>query len=444
MVKIDMQNDRLTEDQIIGIILAHAQGADAKKYTDNEKYFKGQNPKILAKEKRENGVPDNRVPVPYGRKVSRTTKNYMFNRDVIIKSKDTAFIEKINANNILNDYQRKCSEIGLDLIVHGYGFKLFYTDEKNNVRYAVIEPNEIIPVYSYDIEPRLIAAVRYYKKGGGKNEYVVEVYYKLVNAKYQYIFGDKKLTETEKEKAHGFDAVQVVPYGDNYRMGIFDDVKPIIDGIDTIASSDLDEIEKFALAYLVLTGQKLKPSDAKTIKEKRLFELEKESTLNYLTKQVDSVFNGSVRDFLIAEVHKQTGVPDFASKEFAAESGVALLYKLMGFENLASDIQSVFVSGEIESIKMQSRIINRTDVIPDDIWIEMTRNLPRNVMEKIQEAMGLKNLGISQETVLETLSGILPVEISVELEREEEERAAYVDLNAVPEIPPAKDEETAA
>lgn len=428
------ENGRLGNDAIVTLVRQHMASEIVQKYVDNEKYLKGQNPTIMAKPTKDEGVPDNRVPVPYGRKVSLTTKNYMFNRPVVLQSTDTAFIDSINDNNALNQYDRKTAEVGLDLIVHGYAYKLFYVDraERGGIipRYVVVEQNEIIPIYSYDIEPRLIAAIRYYKREGDK--YFIEVYYSAFSQRFSWTRDSMEIVPEGDEAPHDFPGVPLVIYGDSYQIGVFDAVKPIIDGIDSITSTDINEVDRFALAYLVLKGQKMTKDTVKGVKEKRLFELDEKATLEYLTKTIDTQFHGSVRDFLVAEVHKQTGVPDFASKEFAAESGVALLYKLMGFENLASDIQSVFEAGEIESVKMQSKIIFRTDKIPDDLWIEMSRNLPRNVIEKIDEAIKLKMAGISQKTIVELLAGVLSVSADEEIEREEEERAAYVDLNNVP------------
>ncbi len=185
----------------------------------------------------------------------------------------------------------------------------------------------------------------------------------------------------------------------------------------------------------------MKPETVQKVKEKRLFELEKEATLAYLTKEINGEFNGSVLDFLVNEVHKQTGVPDFASKDFAAESGIALQYKLMGFENIASDIEAVFKEGEYQSIDLINEVVFRNvkSSILDKLafWrkqkrasvdIQMSRNLPEDVKQKIENAKGLKDIGISQKTVVETVSSILPVDEKTEMERKADEKAAYVDI----------------
>ncbi len=441
MIKLELENGRLTDEQVKTLLAAHPSSDDVTKYVENEAYFKGKNPTIINKKKPDDRTtPDNRVPIPYGRKVALTTKNYMFNRPVNYVADDKKYQESLYEVLYLNGHDKKNTAIGQGLIVHGVAYKLFYTDEiSGSVRplWAVVPPAEIIPVYDYSIEPKLIAAVRYYRRGTTP-ETNIEIYYPGLK---QLCTLKDGIFSAREDVPSGYASIPLVVYAGDYRVGVFDAVKPIIDAIDKIVSQDVNEIEKFELAYLVLTGQKMKPETVQKIKEKRLFELEKDATLEYLTKTINGEFNGSVLDFLVNEVHKQTGVPDFASKDFAAESGIALQYKLMGFENIASDIEAVFKEGEYQSIDLINEIILRnagkslTEKMAfwrkqkrASVDIQMSRNLPEDVKQKIDNAKGLKEIGISQETVIEAVSSILPVDEATEMKRKEEEKAAYVDI----------------
>jgi SPP1 family phage portal protein len=378
----------------------------------------------------------------------------MFSKPIQYNAKDTEYVQKIKDVFFVNSNPLKAAKIGLDLIVHGVAYKLFYTKTvagEELPAYSHCDVETIIPIYDYDIEPNLIAAIRYFIKGTGNNQKtMIEVYYATKIVKYELKGESKAVADLNRtdDGAHGFGAVPLVVYGGS-GIGIFDPVKKLIDGVDTILSMDLNEIEKFALAYLVLTGQKLKEEDVERIKQMRIFELEPNSTLDYLTKQIDNAFNGSVLDFLVAEIHKQSGVPDFASKEFAALSGIALLYKLIGFENTANDIESDFIEGEKQSIQRINAILYQSEMV-DGLWdpysfwadnrdktvdIVMSRNLPEDVMSKLNEALAMKTLGMSQERILEYVPTSVVDDVQQELEREKTQREEEYKMFAAAQFP---------
>ena len=460
MIKRNLQLDStLTEAQIIAIVKTH----DNSKYYENEEYFKGDNPTILIegsnkvtvqrpvdgkssrepyKDSNSSQAPDNRIPIPYARKISLTTKNYMFLIPVEYQAKDSKYLAQLNEVFFINDNYKKTNQIGLDLIVHGAAYKLFYTKTINNIEYpayTVIEGNEIIPIYNYDIEPQLICAIRYYPKtidNTSERKYVVEVYYtgfKNVYESESIKLESMTLKIVEERTPYIYDQVPLVVYTDKYGLGVFDAVKKIIDGIDKIISMDMNEIEKFALAYLVLYGAKIKPENVDSIKEKRFFEdLPEKAKLEYLTKQIDGDFNGSVLDFLVDHVHKITSIPDFDSKTFAAESGVALLYKLIGFENVASDIEAIYISGEKQSIELINNVLypdagkwekfkfwkKNTDKMVD---VNMSRNLPEDMKNKVEIAERLKIIGVSMETILEFIPSSIIKDVAEEIKKLEEQ-----------------------
>lgn len=443
MLKMELINRKLNNEQIVKVITEHQGSPEVTKYLDNEAYFKGENPTISNMKKKEDSTyPDNRVPIPYGRKVSITTKNYMFGKPVNYTSDDKNYIGSFYEVFNLNAGDKKNTEIGLDLIIHGVGYKLFYAEEVDGKifpRYVILEGNEIIPIYDYNIEPQLMAGVRYYKRNGSQDTNF-EIYY--AGAKTVGKIRDNKVIELADEVA-SFSQMPLVVYSGSYQVGIFDSVKKIIDAIDKIVSQNMNEIDRFELAYLVLTGQHIDQKTLDEIKQKRCFELDTDTKLSYLLKEINGDFNENVLIRLVAEVHKQSGVPDFSAPDFAAISSLALRYKLMGFENIASDIEAIFKEGEYKSFGLIDEILLRKKRSIIDMllfWrekkqgiidIEMTRNLPQDVKEKLDNALGMKNIGISQETIIDSVSSILPVDEEEELAREEAEKQAYVNLDTV-------------
>ena len=431
------ENKELSDEEIAYII----NNTDLDKFTINNQYYAGNNPTILEKDDPdESTFPNNKITVSYGRKIANTTKNYMFNKPINYNAEDVQYMTQLNEIFFSNENQDKAENIGEDLIVFGVAYKLFYFKENEGKipSYSIIKGSEIIPVYDYDIEPKLICGIRFYtivdNLDTSNTKTMIEVYYDINLIKYEVegtTINETTMMRGEETLPHGFLNVPLVVYGDEYQLGVFEPVIKIIDAIDNITSQDMNEIDKFELAYLVLTGQKLDPDDKDKIKERRFFELETDSTLEYLTKTIDGEFRGNVLDFLVSEAHKQSGVPDFASKEFAAESGIALLYKLMGFENLASSIEKVFKKGEQDSIFIINSVTydaeEKQRFLLDNpgkqVTIEMTRNIPLDTKGKLDEAKAMMELGISKETILKQLPFIEDVDKELkQMEKEEQDK----------------------
>lgn len=412
---------RLTVDQIAYIINNTA--TEREKFTTNNQYYAGNNTTILEKDDPSNDeLPNNKIPIPYGKKLADTTKNYIFTKDVVYNANDNAYMGELHKIFDKNENQDKLENIGEDLIIFGVAYKLFYfsnTDGKYP-RYAVIDGGEVIPVYNYDIEPKLSACIRYFliedMIDSANNKTMIELYYSDNLVKYE-VNGEtieKNALNFIEDKPHGFNVVPMVVYGDEYQLGVFEPYIEMIDAIDNIVSQNMNEIDKFALAYLVLTGQKFDPEDTDDIVEKRIIEIEEGSKLEYLIKTIDGEFRGNVLAFLVDHIHKISGIPDFASKDFAAESGIALLYKLMGFENLAASIEKIFKKGEQNSIFIINSVLYNAkdkqeflELNPEkNVEIKMFRNIPENVKAELEEAKLMKEIGISDETIYDMMSFI--------------------------------------
>ena len=444
-------NGELTDTQIVSII----NGFSQTRYTTNAAYYDGDNTAIFATNTKdtEEITPNNKIPVPFARKIALTTKNYLFARDPIYNAADTDYLEELNKVFRYNWNQSKISAIGENLIVHGVAYKLFYAQSVGATlvpRYTSVSPTQMIPVYSEDIEPVLIAGIRFYVRTDivtNESKTHVEVYY--VDKIVKFIKHPSALTERE-EAMNLFFSVPLVVYGGEELQGVFEPVKEIIDAIDKVISSDVNEIERFEALYLILIGDKLPedPKDVEKMVKRRIFELSESAQMSYLERHIDADFNMQLLDRLINLVHKMSGVPDFDSPEFAAESGVALQYKLMGFENVAAQYEAAFIRGEQESIALINALLyNQPDSYqfaeqnPDKaVDIELQRNMPEDVKARLEEAKVMKDLEVSTETVFGYLPMIKnPGEEAEKVAEEKEknferfQKTAFSQLTAEPE-----------
>lgn len=401
MYRVELVDGRITDTDLNGILDEHA--ADVTRFNKIDTYAKGDNYTILAQANKDDGIPDNKIPVPYGRKILTTIFGYLFGKPIQYELKDenikAALDDRFSA--IKND--KKNAQIGNYLLKYGIGVKLFYIQDESGspqISYSAVDPKTIIPVYDFSIDGELVAVIRYYLKNvGGASVTKVEVYYKDI---IQYFTKTGGKFVPELEKPNGLNSVPCVVYMTDDAQGVFEPVTEIIDAIDTMISTNMNEVQRFELAYLILTGQLMDDDDIDKTKKNGVFMLDKESTIAYLTKQINDTFNGNVLAFLIDQVHKQSCVPDFSSKDFAALSGIALQYKLLDLETLASGHESIFKNGEDEAIKIIINFMLRSSgKYTEPITITMNRNLPEDIASKMAVAIQMQQAGASRRTVFE-------------------------------------------
>jgi SPP1 family phage portal protein len=84
-------------------------------------------------------------------------------------------------------------------------------------------------------------------------------------------------------------------------------------------------------------------------------------------------------------IHKIANSPDFNDEKLLAQSGIAMRYKLVGFENVASSIVANMTKALQRRIELITEIIHLTggEEIWRDVNIVFTRNLPINTVEAV-------------------------------------------------------------
>ena len=121
-----------------------------------------------------------------------------------------------------------------------------------------------------------------------------------------------------------------------------------------------------------------------------------------------------------------------ADETFLAQSGTALAYKLVGFENVASGIVARFTKALQRRIRLICNILNikASDAVWRDIQINFVRNLPVNLTETINLVNSLKGT-VSDATLLSQIPFITDVQAELEaIKAQKEENMAIYGLGA--------------
>ena len=108
-------------------------------------------------------------------------------------------------------------------------------------------------------------------------------------------------------------------------------------------------------------------------------------------------------------------------------SGIAIKYKLIGFENVSSSIVANMTKALQKRIELICAVLHLTgsDNTWRDVQIIFTRNLPENITDTAQAINQLRGI-VSDKTLLSLLPFIK--DIDAELEQIQQEKEANMDM----------------
>ena len=203
------------------------------------------------------------------------------------------------------------------------------------------------------------------------------------------------------------------------------------DAYNNLLSAEIDDFDAFADAYLILKGVVADSDDLANMKRNRVLLMDAEDSAEYLTKNISDTQIQNMLQNINDQIHKMSNSPDFNDEKLMAQSGIAMKYKLIGFENVSSAIVANMTKALQKRIELICEVLNLTDGVTmwRDITITFTRNLPENTIETAQMVNQLRGL-VSDETLLSQIPFITnPAE---EVERVKEQKQLNADLYSFP------------
>jgi SPP1 family phage portal protein len=387
------------------------------------RYYQGKND-ILYRTNIDASKPNNRIAHNYGGFITDMYVGYFLGMPVTYNSEDKGFIEALQDIFNYNDEQSNNAEIGKEASIFGVGYELLYLDEDAQVRFIPLDTREIIPIYSDTITNDLLYVIRYYDVEDLVNytySTKVEVYTSTEIIYYDKI-GGGGLIETNRVQ-HIFGEVPIVEYLNNKeRLGDFETVICKIDEYDKLVSDSLNDFELFADAYMKLTNvEGTQREDLEQLKENRVILVPADGDAQWLVKETPYEHIEAMKTRCVEEIHKLSKCPNLTDINFASNaSGVAMKYKLLGFEDNTAKKERHFEKGLRRRIKLITNVLNIKSNNFDFRSIDavFTRNLPVNEVEQADYILRFRGL-ISDETILEQIPFI--DDVQKELERKSNE-----------------------
>lgn len=415
----------LTTSKIIQII-QQFQTSDKPKLEKYYKYYKGDQD-IMRKAVKDSSKPCNRIVSNYCYNIVQNYLGYLAGLPITYTSQDdmSAIQEILNYNDVDNED----SELLRNALIYGRAFEVCYLDELAQQRFTVLDSRECIPVYDNTLNQELLYVIRFYiteNIGLNNVKYQIDVY-SADSIKSYETDGGFSSCRLLGETKHYYKQVPVSVFSLNTEEeSIFDKVMTLQDAYNNLLSSEVDDFSAFVDAYLILKGITADEEDLADMKEKRILLLDEGADASYLSKNISDTQIENMLSNINDTIHKIANSPDFNDEKFMAQSGIALRYKLVGFENTSSAIVSRMTKALQKRIELITEIMNLTgESMWRDIEIHFTRNLPVNTLEIAQMVNQLRGL-VSDATLLSQLPFV--TDVDRELEILQEQKTANLDM----------------
>lgn len=373
------------------------------------------------------GKPANKVVVNYCYNIVQNYRGYLTGIDIAYSSdKD---IDQVFEVLNYNDVKQEDSNYLQDALVYGCAYEIAYIDEWGKHRFKTLDPKNVIPIYDDTLDQDLVYCIRFWSnKIADKDFYIVEVYSQSEIKTYKSDMGFQTF-ELVKEEPHYFGMVPITVFElNNDRASIFDQIMTLQDAYNKLLSAEVDDFESFADAYLVLKGMMgTDPEDLADMKRNRALLLDNDAEASYLTKNISDTQIQNMLNNINDNIHKIANSPDFNSDKFMAQTGIAMRFKLVQFENASSAIEAEMRKALQRRIELICAIgnIKGDNLSFDDVKITFTRNLPTNLTETAQVVNSLRGL-VSDQTLLSLLPFV--EDSQAELDRLNQQKQMNMDM----------------
>ncbi len=384
--------DLLNEDGSIPIkllvkcISEHEQMVKTK-YEKLEVYYDGKH-KILSRTLSTETLPNNKIVANHAEYITDMATGYVFGTPVSYSGDGS---EELNNIFIEIDEDSHNNELAIDLSIFGIGYELVYMNDEE-VPYpelAVISPLHSFLVVDSTVKYKPMFGVTYFPKFDIDNNlkgYDVNVY--TDKDITHYFFTDLTSTSpsVDNPEEHYFKGVPLIEYKNNKKFkGDFEGVITLIDAYNLLQSDRINDKEQVVDALLAVIGASLgddtdeKVETAKLLKELKIIELDQGGDAKWLVKNLNETEIEVLKKSLKDDIHEFSKVPCLTDENFVGNaSGVAMKYKLLGFEQLGKTKERYFKQGLRQRLRLMSNIenIRAKNIDSSQIDITMKRSLP--------------------------------------------------------------------
>ncbi len=404
----------------------------------NRGYYDGTGQQIMQRVLADPSKPNNRIVKNYCKSIVENFRGYITGIPVTYSASADQDISTLLDCLKRNDYQNADSEWLKNALIYGYAPQLCYVNENQEYKFKNLNPENVIPVYAADLDEELLYCIYYYPvidwdSDAWEKRYNIDVYDSETVAHFTTDSAFSTFIPSGEVEYHYFHEVPFsIFYLTDDMESIFKCVIGLQDAYNKLLSDSVNDWESFVDAYMVFTNMSAEPEDIEKIKENRVLILDDDAQVSYLTKNSNDTPVQNLMDTINTSIHTIANSPDFSSEVFGSgvSSGIALQFKLVGFNNIASNIEAQFRKAIMHRIHLLNTVFTLLDWEAFEVQIQFTHNLPQNLTEAIDNVNKLRGL-VSDSTLLAQLPFINNVDEEVAKVKEQNDiLSSLYDFNA--------------
>lgn len=378
------------------------------KLEELNKFYKGEDDlkKAILPKKRIN----NQIHVNLASMIVNNSVNYFIGKPVTYKFNN--FDEKL-ITDLQEDEETENKSLAKDCSKYGLAYELVNVKEDKTLYYKRLDPLNTFAVFDDTILSNKICFITYtvikpankaaYKKG-----------YIYTDKVIQEFTAEGKIVKFGEKISNVFKDFPVIIYKNNDEMtGDYEKVTELLSAYSRLYSCGFDDFESIANALLMFYNIKLSEDDKKQLEQSSVIGIqdengEKEAKAEYIYKKLDVSSFKELRNLMREDIFAITNVADFTDENFGGnQSGIAISYKLIGFENLRLDKATYFRKSILERWKLVGKYAGKQfDIKKGDIELTFYANIPENVAQDLEYVQLWKEGAISLETLLSKLETV--------------------------------------
>ena len=299
----------------------------------------------------ENLSIDNQVHSNLAAMIVHNATNYFIGKPVTHSFSDN--FKNSGNDNIITEINRTSKEkkenktLAKDASIFGVAYELINYEKDKKMYFKRLDPMNTFLVVNDFVFKEEIAYITY-EKVFVNGKYIKKGYCYTKDNIYTFDNGSNsfKIIETIPNVL-GEIPVVIFPNNDEW-TGDFEFVTELLNAYNKLISCSFDDFESIANALLVVYNALLDKEDEEKLRSSRMVSLlsqdgQNEVKAEYIYKKLDTASFKEMRTALKEDIITITNVPDLNDENFAGnQSGVAISYKLIGFENLRANKQTYF------------------------------------------------------------------------------------------------------
>lgn len=363
----------------------------------------------------------------FARYISKTNVGYLLGNPVQYLVSDGYNIDAITDSYRKQTIGKLDVELATDASVFGHAFERIYTDENSDSWSTRVDPRNVILVYDDTVKHEKMFAVVYVPSYDEKGEVISGQFEATIltptmvmerTLKNGELIGDGK-----DDTAHSFGEVPIIEYmNSSDRIGDFEPVISLIDAYNILQSDRVIDRERLVDAILAFYGSDFDEKQRKELKDSRIIaNMPEGSKIEYVIKNIDEADADVLRQTIATDIHKISMTPDMSDEKFAGNSsGVAILYKLLAFEQHIKDKERYFEDSLMDRFRLYNNFLvakSTMAIVPtEEIDAVFKRALPQNDLETSQMINNLIGTElVDKETLAAQLSFVQDAKETVEL-----------------------------